>query len=141
LVGVAECLGKLDTEVVAAMSQVKIRDVEAWTREQIGTTGLSRRRQALRSWRKKKSSKNPYKNQILHKNRLEFIQRKPLGFNEMTANLSQASTWLSSFKYIALKRSSAPHLKKSNFFIYLSSNDLWLVLNTIIIFVRNLFIP
>lgn len=58
VLGVAACVGKLDTDVVmTAMKHVKTADVDAWTKEQVGTTLLSKRRKALGAWRKKKRSK------------------------------------------------------------------------------------
>lgn len=54
VLGAAACVGKIDADVVrAAMTQVKTGDVNAWTREQMGTTLLSKRRKAFGSWRKK----------------------------------------------------------------------------------------
>jgi hypothetical protein len=58
VLGAVACVGKLDVEMIkAAMAQIRVADVEAWTREQMGVTLLSKRRQALGSWRKKQSSK------------------------------------------------------------------------------------
>jgi hypothetical protein len=62
VLGAAACVGKVDVDVVkAAMQQVKTTDVEVWTRGQIGTTLLSKRRQALGSWRRKKRKKHRLK--------------------------------------------------------------------------------
>lgn len=59
VLGMAACVGKIDADVVrAAMVQVKIADVEAWTSEQMGTTLLTKRRRTLGSWRKKKFLEN-----------------------------------------------------------------------------------
>ena len=58
VLGVAACVGKIDVEEVrAAMEQVKAKDVDTWTRKQIGTTLLSKRRKSLGWWRRKKRSK------------------------------------------------------------------------------------
>jgi hypothetical protein len=58
VLGAVACVGRLDVDVIkAAMAQVKVADVDAWTREQMGVTLLSKRRKALGSWRKKKFSK------------------------------------------------------------------------------------
>ena len=55
ILGIAACVGTLDADVImAAMSQVKTKDVDAWTREHIGMTVLAKRRKALGLWRKKK---------------------------------------------------------------------------------------
>jgi hypothetical protein len=59
ILGAAACVGKVDADIVsAAMRQVSTADVDAWTKEQIGTTLLTKRRKALGSWRKKKLVKN-----------------------------------------------------------------------------------
>lgn len=59
VLGAAACVGKVDADIVgAAMRQVSTRDVDTWTKEQIGPTLLSKRRKALGSWRKKKKIKN-----------------------------------------------------------------------------------
>jgi len=59
VLGAAACVGKLDVVTVsAAMRQVRTADVDAWTKEQIGLTVLSKRRKALGSWRKKNKIKN-----------------------------------------------------------------------------------
>lgn len=69
VLGAAACVGKIDVDVVkAAMKQVKTSDVEAWTRDQMGTTLLSKRRQALGSWRRKKKKKERLKQKKLSKN-------------------------------------------------------------------------
>ncbi len=59
VLGMAACVGKIDTDVVrAAMIQVRTVDIDAWTNEQIGTTLLSKRKKAFGMWRKKKLAKN-----------------------------------------------------------------------------------
>jgi hypothetical protein len=59
ILGAAACVGKVDSDVVsAAMRQVSITDVNAWTKQQLGLTLLSKRRKALGSWRKKNKTKN-----------------------------------------------------------------------------------
>jgi hypothetical protein len=40
------------------MRQVSTADVDAWTKDQMGPTLLSKRRKALGSWRKKRRTKN-----------------------------------------------------------------------------------
>ena len=51
----AACVGKVDANIVsAAMRQISTADVDTWTKEQIGQTVLSKRREALGSWRKPK---------------------------------------------------------------------------------------
>ena len=58
VLGAAACVGKVDVDVVkAAMREVKIKDVNMWTNDQIGTTLLAKRRQALGLWRKKNRPK------------------------------------------------------------------------------------
>lgn len=58
VLGVSACVGKVDVDVVkAAMRNIKIADVDAWTREQLGMTLLTKRKQALGAWRKKKKIK------------------------------------------------------------------------------------
>jgi hypothetical protein len=58
VLGAAACLGKVDVNVVrAAMDEVTSSDVDAWTRDQMGVTLLSKRRKALGSWRRKKTTK------------------------------------------------------------------------------------
>ena len=75
VLGVAACVGKLDSDVVmAAMTQIKTADVDAWTKEQIGTTLLSKRRKSLGAWRKKKLSKN------VEQKLAGIPQRKAVGF-------------------------------------------------------------
>jgi hypothetical protein len=69
VLGAAACVGKVDVDVVkAAMQQVKTTDVAAWTRDQMGTTLLSKRRQALGSWRRKKIKKHRLKKNKSSKN-------------------------------------------------------------------------
>jgi hypothetical protein len=59
VLGAAACVGKVDADIVgAAMRQVSTADVDAWTKEQVGLTVLSKRRKALGSWRKKNKTKN-----------------------------------------------------------------------------------
>jgi hypothetical protein len=59
LLGAAACVGKVNAEVVkAAMGQVKKADIDAWTKDQVGVTLLSKRRKSLGAWRKKLSSEN-----------------------------------------------------------------------------------
>jgi hypothetical protein len=59
VLGAAACVGNVDVDVVkVAMQQVKTRDVAAWTRDQMGTTLLSKRRHALGSWRRKKKKRH-----------------------------------------------------------------------------------
>lgn len=59
VLGAAACVGKVDVDVVkVAMQQVKTTDVAAWTRGQMGATLLSKRRQALGSWRRKKKKRH-----------------------------------------------------------------------------------
>lgn len=58
VLGMAACVGKLDTDVVmSAMSTVKTSDVDEWAFEQVGTTVLSKRRKALGFWRKRSNLK------------------------------------------------------------------------------------
>lgn len=59
VLGAAACVGKVDADIIgAAMRQVRTADVDAWTKEQMGLTVLSKRRKALGSWRKKNRTKN-----------------------------------------------------------------------------------
>jgi hypothetical protein len=60
VLGMAACVGSLDHSVVhEAIVMTKTKDVEAWTKEQIGKTLLSKRREAFGGWRKtKKVRKN-----------------------------------------------------------------------------------
>ena len=59
VLGAAACVGKVDADTVsAAMRQVSTGDVDAWTKEQMGPTLISKRRKSLGSWRKKKRTKN-----------------------------------------------------------------------------------
>jgi len=63
VLGVAACIGKVDADIVsAAMKQVSTAKVDAWLKEQMGPTLLSKRRNALGSWRRKIR-----KNKIVHK--------------------------------------------------------------------------
>ncbi len=58
VLGIAACVGKVDADVVsAAMRQISTADVDTWTKEQIGTTLLSKRRKSLGLWRRKKRTK------------------------------------------------------------------------------------
>ena len=62
--GAAACVGKVDADIVsAAMRQISMADVDAWTKDQIGPTLLSKRRKALGSWRKKNRTKNVVREQ------------------------------------------------------------------------------
>ena len=59
VLGVAACVGKVNGDIVsAAMRQVSTADVDAWTKERMGSTLLSKRRKAIGSWRKKNRTKN-----------------------------------------------------------------------------------
>jgi hypothetical protein len=59
LLGAAACVGKINAEVIrAAMEQVKKADIDAWTKDQVGVTLLSKRRKSLGAWRKKVSPEN-----------------------------------------------------------------------------------
>jgi len=63
VLGVAACVGKVDVDVVrTAMVQVRTKDVDAWTNEQMGATLLSKRRKSLGAWRRKKKTKKLYMN-------------------------------------------------------------------------------
>jgi len=67
--GAAACVGKVDVNAVkTAMQQVKTTDVATWTRDQMGTTLLSKRRQALGSWRRKNRKKHRLKKNKSSKN-------------------------------------------------------------------------
>jgi len=58
VLGLSACTGRLDVRLVQeAMIQVKTKDVDAWTREQVGTTLLAKRRSALGRHRKKRPVK------------------------------------------------------------------------------------
>ena len=62
VLGAAACVGGVDVDVVkAAMQQVKTADVAVWTRGQMGITLLSKRKQALGSWRRKKKKRHRLK--------------------------------------------------------------------------------
>jgi hypothetical protein len=75
ILGAAACVGKIDADMVrAAMLQVKIADVNEWTKEQIGSTLLAKRRKAFGSRRKNKSSKN-----VIHES-AGILERKVVGF-------------------------------------------------------------
>jgi len=55
ILGAAACVGEVSTEVVAeAMRRIKTKDVDAWVKEQIGETLVSKRRKSLGLWRKRK---------------------------------------------------------------------------------------
>ncbi|MCE2983927.1 MAG: hypothetical protein LW832_10240, partial [Parachlamydia sp.] len=55
---IAACVGKIDVEVVKkAMVKIRTKDVDEWTREQMGETLLSKRRKSLGEWRKRKKPK------------------------------------------------------------------------------------
>jgi hypothetical protein len=63
VLGIAACVGKIDVDVVkTAMVKVRTKDVDEWTREQMGETLLSKRRKSLGGWRKKKKLKK-----VVHK--------------------------------------------------------------------------
>jgi len=54
VLGAAACVGKVDADIVdAAMRQVTTADVDMWTKDRMGQTLLSKRRESLGSWRKK----------------------------------------------------------------------------------------
>ncbi len=58
VLGIAACVGKIDVEVVKkAMVKIRTKDVDEWTREQMGETLLSKRRKSLGGWRKRKKPK------------------------------------------------------------------------------------
>ena len=58
VLGLSACTGRLDVKLVQeAMVQVKTKDVDAWAREQLGTTLLAKRRSALGRHRKKRPVK------------------------------------------------------------------------------------
>ena len=58
VLGVAACVGSIDPGVVQeAMLQVKTKDVEAWVKNQVGATLLSKRRKAFGTGRKYKVKK------------------------------------------------------------------------------------
>jgi hypothetical protein len=55
VLGAAACVGKVDVDVVsAALRQVRTVDIDKWMREQIEVTLLSKRRNALGAYRKKR---------------------------------------------------------------------------------------
>jgi hypothetical protein len=57
ILATAACVGKVDAKIVLeAMEQVKVKDVEAWTKKQLGSTLLAKRRQAFGSNQKKSTS-------------------------------------------------------------------------------------
>jgi len=79
VLGAAACVGKVDVDVVkAAMQQVKTADVAAWTRGQMGTTLLSKRRQALGAWRRKKKKRERLKKKKLPENMEQESTGDPL---------------------------------------------------------------
>lgn len=86
VLGMAACVGKLNTEVVmSAMSKVKTSDVDKWALEQIGTTILSKRRKALGFWRKRSNIKLLRKSgtrntQDIAQELTGNLQRKAVGF-------------------------------------------------------------
>jgi hypothetical protein len=58
VLGMAACVGNLNHSVVhEAIVMTKTKDVEAWTKEQIGKTLLSKRREAFGGWRKRRKVK------------------------------------------------------------------------------------
>ena len=69
VLGMAACTGALDDSVIKkAILETKTKDVEAWTKAQIGTTFLSKRRTSLGGWRKKKTSTKKMTKPILIEN-------------------------------------------------------------------------
>jgi len=60
VLGIAACTGSLDISLVSeALLKTKTKDVEAWIKDQIGTTVLSKRRTSLGGWRKKRRKTKP----------------------------------------------------------------------------------
>lgn len=58
ILGMAACVGKIDiTTVQAALKQIKIDDVRAWGKQELGTTLLTKRRKTLGTWKKKRRKK------------------------------------------------------------------------------------
>lgn len=58
VLAMAALTGKSEPSIVSeALLKIKTKDVEAWTKAEIGKTCLSKRRLALGSWRKKKRNK------------------------------------------------------------------------------------
>ena len=85
VLGAAACVGKVDVDVVkAAMQQVKTTDVEGWTKSQMGATLLSKRRQALGSWRRKKKKMERFKKKKFPENMEQKstgdLSKKVVGF-------------------------------------------------------------
>jgi len=74
VLGVAACVGSIDPHVVQqAMVKIKTKDVEIWTKRQIGTTLLSKRRKAFWKGRKYKIKKiTPDSGGILLKEAMGF---------------------------------------------------------------------
>ena len=69
LLGMAACTGFLDHSIVnKAILETKTKDVEAWIEAQIGKTFLSKRRESLGGWRKKKTSKKNMPKKIVIEN-------------------------------------------------------------------------
>ena len=68
VLGMAACVGKIDVDVVKrAMVEVRTKDVNEWTRKQIGETILSKRRKSLGWWRKNKKAKNKNSKKVIRK--------------------------------------------------------------------------
>jgi len=58
VLGVAACVGKIDVNLVkTAMAKIRTKDVDAWTREQMNETLLSKRRKSFGRWKKEKRNK------------------------------------------------------------------------------------
>ena len=73
VLGMAACTGFLDHSIVnKAILETKTKDVEAWTEAQIGKTFLSKRRESLGGWRKKKTSKKNMPEKIVIGNAQEL---------------------------------------------------------------------
>jgi hypothetical protein len=76
ILGAAACVGKLDADLIrTALENVSVKDVDLWTREQIGPTVCSKRRSALGNWRRKKRFKK-----ILVQKPAGILQREVMGF-------------------------------------------------------------
>ncbi len=79
VLGAAACVGTVDANVVkAAMQQVRMADVDAWTKDQMGTTLLSRRRLALRACGRKKKKNKSSRNMV--RKSTGNILKKVVGF-------------------------------------------------------------
>jgi len=69
VLGAAACVGRVDVDLVkAAMQKIKVADIDAWTKNQIGITILAKRRKALGVWRKKKKIEKLPKKKKLSEN-------------------------------------------------------------------------